>query len=74
MGDNNGWDQYKLLVMESLERIERSQEDQTEEISKLKDDVATIKTEARVAKWVGNLVVPAGITIAVSWVGRKLGF
>lgn len=69
----NGWEEYKLLVLDTMKRIEGKQDSLSAQVTDLKLDVSNIKTEAQAAKYFGGLVLPATVAIGVSWVSRKLG-
>lgn len=74
MAENNGWSEHKLLVLESLERLEEMCKEIKESQVTMNNEFIALKTEGRVAKYFGGgVVLPAVVAIGVSWVGRKLG-
>lgn len=70
---SNGWDEYKLLVLDNLKRIETKQDGLAAQVGELKVDFAQLQTEGKIAKWFGGALVPAGVALGVSWVSRRLG-
>lgn len=71
--DSGGWDQYKLLVLESLDRIEKAIKDlkeevdhnaaaRTKEIEAVRLDVAMLKFKAGLIGALAGLLVAALFT------------
>jgi hypothetical protein len=73
MSDTNSWEAHRLLIREWHTQDVEAREEMREELRTISTTLAEIKTERKVVKWAGGVVVPAGIALAVSYVGRKLG-
>jgi len=72
-GETNGWDQYKLLVLDALERIEDRQEKVTIQLDVVSDSVKELRTEIKTVKYIGGVGLPVVVSLVVSWIGRKIG-
>jgi hypothetical protein len=85
MDNNNGWGEYRRLVVEWHEQdvaerkeikesLVEQQQQTTAQLKVILDTLNTIQTERKIAKYFGGIVLPIGVTVGVNWVARKLGF
>jgi hypothetical protein len=68
--DDNGWDQYKKLVTDCLQRNERSIDKLTAEVVALRSDLAALKVKSSFWGALGGLVsaltvLVVGVTVAI---------
>ena len=71
--EDNGWDEYKLLVLDTIKRMDTRLESIDAKQDTLSLQFSKLEQDAKAAKYFGGLILPAGVALGVSWIGRKLG-
>lgn len=64
--DGNGWYEYKRLVMDKLEHLEKAQIRHSEILNSIRTDIVTLKTKASIWGGVTGIFVSGILTFFIN--------
>jgi hypothetical protein len=64
--DSNGWIEYKRLVMDKLEHLEKAQIKHSEILASIRTDIVTLKTKASIWGGVTGVLVSGIFTFLLN--------
>lgn len=71
--DDNGWGEHKLLILDSLRRIEGKVDTIDARQDELTQKFVKLETEGKVMKWSVSTILPLSVTLGVNYALKKLG-
>ena len=67
--DNNGWDEYRIFITETLKRIEDGQKESTEAINAMRNKIVVIETKIAFIGGVAGIIGALAVTIVKKIIG-----
>lgn len=71
--NDNGWDTWKIYVLEQLKENKEQHEKLIETLNRVDQKLTILQTEHRVGKFLGTTVIAAVVSLIVSVLGRIFG-
>lgn len=73
MASENGFTEYKQLILASMEEQKEFRKEMERRFDALHTEFIELKTEAKAAKYFGGVALPAVVSLGVAWISRKFG-